>query len=357
VGGQEKDSTRRAFCGVGSYQILANDDAKDLFKSTLGFTQKSEMVNRRGRSRAAALLRRAAVSSKSRNLSELAVRMRLDSFKEVKASIDKMAGALKDQQADERKQKDFCNEELNMNARQTDAKNDLKDDLNTKINDLGSAIGTLNEEIEALKAEIADMQVEIKKASQARQAENHEYQMTIADQVATQNILMKAIDRLKQFYAKKLFLMQRTMESESQAPPEDFKAYKKNSGGAGVIAMLEGIVADAKDMVEKARAAENEATAAYEAFVRDTNGSIETKANSITNKLEERAKMDAQSTHANADARHTQEDIEALGRYAAGVHGDCDFLLKNFDERQASRAEEIDALGQAKAIFSGADLR
>ena len=55
--------------------------------------------------------------------------------------------------------------------------------------------------------------------------------MTIADQVATQNILMKAIDRLKQFYAKKLFLMQRTMDT--QAPPEGFKAYKKNGGGAG----------------------------------------------------------------------------------------------------------------------------
>jgi len=288
-------------------------------------------------------------------MSELAVRMRLDSFKEVKENIDKMAAALKDQQSDERKQKDFCNEELNMNTRQTDAKNDLKDDLGTKINDLGSAIGTLNEEIEALKGEIADMQMEVKRASEGREAENHEFQMTIADQVATQNILMKAIDRLKQFYAKKLFLMQRTMDT--QAPPEGFKAYKKNGGGAGVIAMLESIVADAKDMVEKARAAENEATAAYEAFVKDTNDSIEAKATSITNKLEERAKMDAQSTHAKADAKHTQEDLEALARYAEGVHGDCDFLLKNFEERQASRAEEIDALGQAKAIFSGADLR
>merc|ERR1719191_645067 len=95
-----------------------------------------------------------------------------------------------------------------MNTRQTDAKNNLKDDLGTKINDLGSAIGTLNEEIEALKGEIADMQMEVKRASEGREAENHEFQMTIADQVATQNILMKAIDRLKQFYAKKLFLMQ-----------------------------------------------------------------------------------------------------------------------------------------------------
>jgi predicted RNA-binding Zn ribbon-like protein len=41
----------------GAIEILANDDAKDLFRSTLGFTQKSYMVHRRGRSRAASLLR------------------------------------------------------------------------------------------------------------------------------------------------------------------------------------------------------------------------------------------------------------------------------------------------------------
>merc|ERR1719217_1118364 len=40
-------------------EILANDDAKELFRSTLGFTQKSAMVHRRGRSHAAAVLRRA----------------------------------------------------------------------------------------------------------------------------------------------------------------------------------------------------------------------------------------------------------------------------------------------------------
>merc|ERR1719321_590883 len=84
-------------------EILANDDAKDLFRSTLGFIQKSEVVHRRGRSRASAVLRRAAVRNKSKNLSELAVSMRLDSFKEVKENIDKMATALKEQQSDKSK--------------------------------------------------------------------------------------------------------------------------------------------------------------------------------------------------------------------------------------------------------------
>merc|ERR1719324_339851 len=112
-----------------------------------------------------------------------------------------------------------------MNEAQTEKKNEQKDDLNTKEADLQSAITTTNEEIAGLKAEIADMQMELKKAAQAREAENHEYQMTVSDQRATQTILLKAIDRLKQFYAKKLFLMQTHVE---QSPPEGFKKYKKS---------------------------------------------------------------------------------------------------------------------------------
>ena len=33
-----------------------------------------------------------------------------------------------------------------------------------------------------------------------------------------------------------------------------------------------------------------------------------------------------------------------------------DWLVKNFDNRQAARTGEIDALGKAKAVLSGADF-
>jgi chromosome segregation ATPase len=334
-------------------EILANDDAKDLFSRTLGFLQVKSSAHRTRRSRASALLQKAASASGNPDMAALAMRMRLDSFAEVKRSIDKMVADLKRQQADEVDQKDWCNDELNTNEAQTSAKNDLKDDLNTKKEDLASAINTLNEAIAALKSDIADAQVAMKKASETRETENHEFQMTVSDQRATQTILTKAIDRLKQFYAKKLFLMQR----DGQAPPEGFQKYKKSGGASGVIAMLEGIVADAKELEEKAIAAENDASQAYESFVQDTNNEIDAKANAITDKLEERAKLDATSTHASSDLKHTASDLGKLANYAGELHGSCDFLIKNFDERQTSRAEEIDALGQAKAIFSGADLR
>ena len=42
-----------------------------------------------------------------------------------------------------------------------------------------------------------------------------------------------------------------------------------------------------------------------------------------------------------------------LGKYESQLHTSCDYVLKNFEMRQTARQEEMDALGQAKAILHG----
>jgi hypothetical protein len=37
----------------------------------------------------------------------------------------------------------------------------------------------------------------------------------------------------------------------------------------------------------------------------------------------------------------------------AALHGECDFFMNTFDQRQASFTSEIEALQQAKSILSG----
>ena len=50
------------------------------------------------------------------------------------------------------------------------------------------------------------------------------------------------------------------------------------------------------------------------------------------------------------------EDAEKLATYKADLHKSCDFLMKNFDTRQSAITAEIEGLGQAKSILSGADF-
>jgi len=47
-------------------------------------------------------------------------------------------------------------------------------------------------------------------------------------------------------------------------------------------------------------------------------------------------------------------DLEGLAQESSDLHGQCDFTLKNFEIRQSSRMQEIEALKQVKAILSGA---
>merc|ERR1719359_2150242 len=94
-------------------------------------------------------------------------------------------------------------EEFNTNELQTEKKERAKADLTAKIEDLEMTIKQLTEAIDALKAEIAEMQVQLKRAGEDREKENKEFQMTVADQRATQKLLTAALNVLKGFYAKK----------------------------------------------------------------------------------------------------------------------------------------------------------
>jgi len=69
-----------------------------------------------------------------------------------------------------------------------------------------------------------------------------------------------------------------------------------------------------------------------------------------------KAKADKAKVEASADLAHTIDDLLKLGEYNAALHQDCDFLLKNYEVRQSSRAEEIESLKNALAIFSGANF-
>merc|ERR1719281_680458 len=283
---------------------------------------------------------------KNPKLAALSMSMRLDAFTKVKAAIDEMITGLKQTQKDEVVKKDFCGKALQENAMTTTEKTNTKADLTQLIADLETSKTTLTEEIAQLKADIATAQTEMKKASELRLAENTEFQMTIMDQKATQEILTKTLDRLKAFYAKGASLLQ--VKSGRQP------GYKKNAGSSSVMAMIEHIIDESKEEEKETIAAENEAGVAYAAFVADNSAAIEAMSKSVINKSEELAKVDGSKAEAEGNLRATEADLLALLKTYQTLHTDCDFLLKYFDVRQTKRAEEIEALQQAKAIFSGA---
>merc|ERR1712113_53426 len=167
-----------------------------------------------------------------------------------------------------------------------------------------------------------------------------------------------ALGVLQDFYAKKApaaSLVQK-QEPVGPPPPPGFEEYKKNAANGGVMSMIQQIITDAKAMEAEAIRSEEDAQKAYEDFVKETNNSIEAKSRDIVNKSEEKAKAEVELVETNKAKDAVLLDLEQLSNYNAELHQSCDFVLKNFDLRQAARDQEVEALRQAKAILSGANF-
>merc|ERR1719482_554601 len=280
--------------------ILSDDDAHDLFSKTLGFVQvkATRSVEKKARSDAAQLLKAAAKKSGSTELLAIASMAQLDAFTKVKAAIDEMTTALLKEKQDEIKHRDFCIEELAQNDKSTAVSTDEKNDLEANIASLESEIDTLTK-------------VQIKQPEPGAAA---------------------------------------------PPPPPGFSDYKQSSGAGGVLTMIQSVINDAKMMEKEAIMAENGSQSAYESFVKNTNNEIAAAMKSTTAKTESKAKAEEANTMAKADLKATMSSLEQLASYAADVHQSCDFVLKNFEVRQAARDQEVEALRQAKAVLSGADF-
>merc|ERR1719171_2640980 len=120
------------------------------------------------------------------------------------------------------------------------------------------------------------------------------------------------------------------------------------------MGMIEDIIDDAKTMESEAIHAEEKAQAAYENFVKESNASIEAKTKDMINKTEERSKDEAAKVQTDTKLDKAMLELEQLADTKSQLHVNCDFLMKNFESRQASFEEEVEALKEAEAIFSGA---
>merc|ERR1719487_1591789 len=314
------------------------------------------------RQEAVSALKRAARLSGSPQIAMLAVSAQLDAFTKVKALIDKMVAELGKQQKDEVDHRDQCISDLNSNKRATTAAYDQKDSLTAKTADLEKTIEKLTKDIDASKAAVAEMKNQMKRASETREAENADFQTTVSDHRVMSMILTKALDRMKQVYA---LLQQRkpgaphiqtsgTHTDPGNGPAKFKDNAEKNAGGGRVVKMLEEILADTKKTEDQAMASEQDSQSAYENFMKDSNKSITKTTQAISDMTGARATAKEELSMAKTDFGETMTELEGLDRTNADLHKSCDFVLKNFDARQAARAAEMDALREAKNILSGA---
>merc|ERR1740130_2518320 len=120
--------------------------------------------------------------------------------------------------------------------------------------------------------------------------------------------------------------------------------------------MIEKLVEDAKKMTLDAKQSEMEAQAAYEQLVADTNDSVAALQQEVVTKSKAKAKAKKDLNQTGQDLIDVMKELEGLSKANADLHGECDYVLKNFEVRQKARGEEIEALQQAKSVLNGASV-
>merc|ERR1719174_2684238 len=233
----------------------------------------------------------------------------------------------------------------------------------------------------------------VAEATENRKAENEDYTELMANDSAAKEVILFAKNRLNKFYNPKLYTPppKRELSEEDRVtvnmggtlaptpppagiagtgiavfaqgtdapppPPESFKAYaKKTEESNGVMAMMDMLVKDLDKEMTVATATEKDAQADYEKFMKDSAEKRAEDTKSVTDKEAAIAELSGLLESDTEAKVASEKDLAATLELISSLHAECDWLLKYFDVRKDARASEIDALGKAKAVLSGADF-
>jgi chromosome segregation ATPase len=311
-------------------------------------------------------------------------------FEKIIKMVDDLVVELKAEQGMDNDKKAYCLAELD---KAEDKHKELEldiSDLEKAIEDAKESISTLASEIEALEDGIKALDKSVTEATETRKEEHDDFVATLAANTAAKDLLAFAKNRLNKFYNPKLYKPppKRELSEEEQItvnmggtlaptaapggiagtgiglaqvapppPPEANLAYKKSGEeSGGVIAMIDLLVADIDKENQVMEVDEKDAQKDYETFMSDASQKRADDSKSITDKEAAKAATEEElQTSKDSKGSKLTEAMETA-KYIGGLHEECDWLLKNFDARKAARTGEIDALGKAKAVLSGADF-
>merc|ERR1712038_2054815 len=120
--------------------------------------------------------------------------------------------------------------------------------------------------------------------------------------------------------------------------------------------MIDLLIKDLDKEMTEGETEEKDSQADYEEMMSDSAAKRTADSQSLNEKSA--AKADATAAlEAHTDDRNAgAKELMATSKYIASLHGECDWLLKYFEDRRAARASEVDSLKRAKAVLSGADF-
>merc|ERR1719486_1705828 len=195
-------------------KVLNDDDALDLFKKAvpsmvqtgMQFLQsKSSMRSKtsialRAKTILVSLMQKSQVHATVYSLLTAALKSKAVDFSKITAQIDGMIDVLGKEQADDDKQKAFCDAEFTKSAAEKKETEEKLASLAASIEEMSATVATLTSEIETLTAEIKALDKAVAEATETRKEEHATFLQTSAEGSAAVQLIEAAKNKLNKFY-------------------------------------------------------------------------------------------------------------------------------------------------------------
>jgi len=284
-------------------------------------------------------------------------------FSKVIKMIDDMVKILKQEQTADEHSRETCTKNLNKNdAARKDNQNALDglsatvEELEGKIADTKEAISKANDEIKELDQNVAD-------STENRKSENADFTKNVMEQKLVMKILAQAKNRLEQFYRADVAQKEKKQEQAGEnkegtalVQVGEVSEHRQAAGNNAVFAMLDKFLNEAKTTITEDTNEEQNAQEDYEEFMKDSAEQRSSQQSNIKAQQGKKATAEGDLVESKNDQRLQLELGEDLRQSNKDLHGECDFVMANFESRRDARNEEIDGLKVAKSALQGADV-
>jgi len=341
---------------------------------TPSFVQLSKRINN-PRAAIVNLLRKAGNTKATHELMKLADKIEAlkqtpgsGVFDSIKNMIQKMIFHLMSEQKDEDDHKNWCDKETDQTTKMKEDKESKRDELQASIDQLTAEIESLSNSIKENAVFVADTEAEIEQATTQRGEEKAENTATIKDAQEAQTAVSQAIAVLEDFYKstgeveKEAWeFTQLRMVRRHRAEPEpelwtggEEGAYTGTSGGADVIGLLTNIATDFASMEAEARATETTQQEEYDEWL--TSAQIDKSQKEKDSEMKEARKqrLSEKLEAKTADFTHNKKELEATEQYWEDLQHACVDGDSTYADRKSARTQEIEALREAQKILEDA---
>jgi len=120
--------------------------------------------------------------------------------------------------------------------------------------------------------------------------------------------------------------------------------------------MIDLLIKDLATELTEAKTNEKLAQEDYEQLMSDAADKRAADSKALTEKEATKSDLESELIDLKDEHTNTVRELMSTVQYIGNLHAQCDWLIKYYDVRKEARVGEIDSLGKAKAILSGADF-